>query len=103
MYTVLYAIYRKDGMSKDEFVQHYRDVHMGLAAKLPGVRSYQVHFVNGTVEARDEPDAFAVTQFDSEADFQKAAESPEMATAGADAAIFASRFGTYLVEAHTVV
>jgi uncharacterized protein (TIGR02118 family) len=49
-----------------------------------------------------EADGFAILTFDSAADFEAAAASPEMAAAGEDAALFARHFDVYLVDEHVV-
>src|SRR5690348_13626783 len=103
MFTVAFAVYRKDGMSREDFQQHYRDIHAPIGARLPGARSYRVLLVNQAVEARDEPDAIAIMDFDSEEDFQAATQSAEMAEGNEDAAKFTSHFGTYMVEALDVI
>lgn len=103
MYTVLYALYRKEGLSQEEFASYWTEVHAPIARKLPNVLSYRICPVTGSADAEHEVDGFAVLDFDSEADFAAAAQSPEMAEAGADAAKFARHFGVYFVDAHTVV
>ena len=103
MYTVIYALYRKEGLSQEEFAKHWTEVHAPIARKLPNVRSYRICPVTGSSDALHEVDGFAVLDFDSEADFTAAAASPEMAEAGEDAAKFARHFGVYMVDAHDVV
>jgi uncharacterized protein (TIGR02118 family) len=103
VYTVIYALYRKDGMSQEEFARHWTEVHAPIARTLPNVRSYRICPVTGSADALHEVDGFAVLDFDSEADFGAAAQSPEMAEAGEDAAKFARHFGVYMVDAHEVV
>ncbi len=104
MYTVIYQLYRKQDMSREEFARHWVEIHAPIAEKLPKVRSYRIFPVLQAADALEpEVDGFAVLDFDSEADFQAAAESPEMTAAGEDAATFARHFGVYMVQAHTVV
>ena len=104
MYTVVYELYRKEGISREEFARHWVEVHGPLAAQLPRVRSYRICPVTSAVDALGrEVDGFAILDFDSVEDFQAAAASPEMAAAGEDAAQFAGHFAVYMVEAHTVV
>ena len=103
MYTVIYALYRNEGLSQEEFAKYWTETHAPIARKLPKVRSYRICPVTGTHETLHDVDGFAILDFDSEADFAAAAESPEMAEAGEDAAKFARHFGVYMVDAHTVV
>ena len=42
MYTVLFAMYRKDGLSPEEFVAHYRDAHIPITRRFAGLRQYDV-------------------------------------------------------------
>ena len=103
MYTVLYALSRKEGMSREDFSRYYRDVHTGFGKKVPNLRGYDVFLVEGSPDGEGNSDAFAVMQFDSEADFQSAAQSPEMAAAGEDAGNFAGAFSTFIVQAEKVI
>ena len=104
MYTVIYQLYRKDGMSREDFARHWTETHAPIAAKLPYVKSYTIYPVTGSADAIEpEVDGFALLEFESEEDFQKAAESPEMAESGEDAALFARHFGVYMVDAHRVI
>jgi uncharacterized protein (TIGR02118 family) len=100
---VIYALYRKEGMSREDFARHWTEVHAPLAAKLPNVRSYTINPVTAAMQVEGtEADGFAILTFDSQADFEAAAASPEMAAAGEDAATFARHFDVYLVEEHVV-
>lgn len=103
MYTMIYALYRKDGLSPEEFRRHWVEVHAPLGAKIPGMVSYNIFPVTGSVDSLHEVDGFAVADFGSEEGFQTAVESPEMAAAVADTANFARHFGVYNVEANTVI
>lgn len=104
MYTVIYQLYRKEGMSREEFADYWVNVHGPIAANLPNVRSYRICPVKGSADAMEpEVDGFAILEFDSEEDFQKSSESEEMAMAGEDAAKFSRHFGVYMVDAHQVI
>jgi uncharacterized protein (TIGR02118 family) len=104
MHTVIYQLYRQEGMSREEFARHWTEIHAPIAAKLPHVKSYTIYPATGSVDALEpEVDGFAVLEFESEEDFQKANESAEMAAAGEDAAKFARHFGVYMVDAHRVI
>lgn len=104
MYTVVYALYRQEGMSREEFARYWVETHAPIAAKLPHVRSYRIAPVTSATNVLgEEADGFAILEFDSEADFQAAAASPEMAAAGEDAARFARHFDVYTVDVHQVI
>jgi uncharacterized protein (TIGR02118 family) len=103
VFKVIYALYRKDGMSREEFARHWTEVHAPLAARLPNARSYTINPVTAAMQVEGtEADGFAILTFDSAADFEAAAASPEMAAAGEDAALFARHFDVYLVDEHVV-
>jgi|SRR5215211_5057594 len=104
MYTVIYQLYRKDGMSRDEFAKHWTETHAPIASKLPHVKSYRIFPVTGSADALEpEVDGFALLEFDSEEDFQKTSQSAEMAESGEDAAKFTRHFGVYMVDGHKVI
>jgi uncharacterized protein (TIGR02118 family) len=63
----LTLIYRRDGMSVEEFRRHWLEVHGPLAARTPGLRRYVQHHV---LESRSRhnvlrPDGIAELWFDS--------------------------------------
>jgi uncharacterized protein (TIGR02118 family) len=104
MLTVVYVLYRLEGLSREEFTRHWVDTHAALGAKLPGVRSYRIMPVTSATDCLGpEADGFALLEFDTQEDFDTAVGSPEMAAAGADAATFARHFDVYTVEQHTVI
>jgi uncharacterized protein (TIGR02118 family) len=105
MVKAIYVVYRKEGISPEEFARHWTEVHAPIARNLPYVRSYTIHPVTSAmeIEGAKQADGFAVLTWDSMEDFEKAAASPEMAAAGEDAAKFARHFEVYLVDDHTVI
>ena len=99
MYHVLFGIYRKPELSVDEFLTHYRDVHLPIAKRLPKLRQYEIFPVQPGAESDgDSPDAFALMRFDSAEDFQAFLTTPEMAEAVEDNEKFIDRFDTYVVD-----
>jgi uncharacterized protein (TIGR02118 family) len=99
MYRVLFAMHRKEGMSAEDFVAHYRDSHIPLTRRFRGLRQYDVYPVTG----EEGPDAFAIMAFDSAADFEAAAASDEMKEAMADSATFVSGTESYTIDHIPVV
>jgi uncharacterized protein (TIGR02118 family) len=93
MYTALFAMYRKDGLSPEEFVAHYRDTHILITRRVAGLRQYDVF----PVEGAEGPDAFAVMAFDSAHDFQAILDTEEFKEAMADSETFVSRTDSYVV------
>jgi uncharacterized protein (TIGR02118 family) len=102
MYRVLFAMYRKEGTSAEDFVAHYRDSHIPITSRFAGLRHYEVLPVTGTEEP-DAPDAFAIMAFDSEEDFQAVLSSPEFGEAMEDSAKFVARASSYVVDQIPVV
>jgi uncharacterized protein (TIGR02118 family) len=79
------------------FDSYYRQTHIPLAKKIPGLRSYSIS--NGPVQALagNAPYLIAVLTFDSMADIDAAIASPEGQAAAADLANFASGGATLLI------
>jgi uncharacterized protein (TIGR02118 family) len=102
MYRVLFAMYRKEGTSAEDFLAHYRESHIPITRRFPGLREYTVLPIAGTQE-EDAPDAFATMAFDSEEDFQAVLSSPEFGEAMEDSAKFVARASSYVVDQIQVV
>ncbi len=94
MYTIVFFTKRVDGMSRDEFFQHYRDTHYELAKKLPGLLSYQ----QAEIDPAGRPwpvaaqladyDAVSFYTFESRDDAVAAFASPEGVATDADTPLF---------------
>ena len=54
MHLVLFAMYRKDGLSHEDFVAHYRDVHIPITRAFPACAT-----TTSSRRRREGPDAFA--------------------------------------------
>ena len=79
------------------FDQHYQDVHVPLAQKIPGVTRFEAGKVS-TVDGSDSPYyLMAQLWFEDMAAFGAGMGSPEGAAAGADVASFATGGATMLV------
>jgi uncharacterized protein (TIGR02118 family) len=102
MHRVVFAMYRKEGMSAEDFAAHYRDSHIPITRRFAGLRHYEVLPVTGTEEG-DAPDAFAIMAFDSEEDFEAVLSSPEFGEAMEDSAKFVARASSYVVDQIPVV
>ena len=63
----LTLVYRRDGMTVEQFRAHWRDVHGPLAARTPGLRRYVQHHVVDTRSPSNvlRPDGIAELWFDS--------------------------------------
>mgnify|MGYP001616700173 CR=1 FL=1 len=80
---------RKDGISHEEFVDHWLKRHAALCVKLPGLRRYAVNLVERGRFPYFDYDGFSELWFDSEADLNAAMQSPEGRTLLADLPNFA--------------
>jgi uncharacterized protein (TIGR02118 family) len=99
MHRVLFAIHRKPELSFDEFLTHYREVHIPMARELPKLKEYDIFPVppgpDGDGQA---PDAFTMMAFDSVEDFQTFLGSPQMGAIAADNDTFIERFEMFTVD-----
>jgi uncharacterized protein (TIGR02118 family) len=98
MHRVLFVVYRRDGMTFDDFLAHYRNVHLPIARRFPKLRRYDIFPISASPVSDAGPDAFALMTFDRPADFDAALASPEFAEAVADNETFVQRFETYVVD-----
>jgi uncharacterized protein (TIGR02118 family) len=104
VYTVVYAIYAKEGMSAEDFRHHLTEVHSKIGRRLPGVRRYEQFPIKAADgELGPEVGAFAIVQFDSEADSDAAVASDVMQEAIADAPNYARHFSTYVVDVNSLL
>ena len=79
------------------FEKHYRDVHMPLAMKLPGLRRCELSWVKHALGG--DPRYFLVGElyFDDAAALQRALTSPEGEATAADVASFAGSLAHIMV------
>lgn len=104
MYSMIFAIYPKEGMSAEECADYVTSVHSQIGARMPHAKALRQFAVTGTHEVRDaDIAAFTLLEFESEEDFNAAAASSVMEEANADTANFAEHIGVYNVRPHTVV
>ena len=103
MHHVLFTVYRKPELSKDEFFRHYREIHVPIAQRFPKLRKYDIYPIVGSAGADGEPDAFAIMTFASPEEFAAAVESPEFAEAVVDNESFVDHFDTYVIDRLPVV
>jgi len=100
---------RKDGMTHDQFMAHWVEIHAPLAHAVPGLRRYvQSHIV----EERTRPDipatpvdidGIAELWYDDRDAMARALASPEARVLHADGALFIGRIKTFTVEEHAVI
>src|SRR5690349_22661819 len=104
MIKVVGLLTRKSGLTHEQFVKHWLEVHGPLAHAVPGVRRYVQSHMIGTrtrpiiLETGVEVDGIAELWYDDEAALARAAASPEMKRLTDDGALFIGRIKSYVVE-----
>jgi uncharacterized protein (TIGR02118 family) len=100
---------RKDGLTHEEFVRHWFEVHAPLAHAVPGVRRYvQSHIVaeptRPDIPATDvEIDGIAELWYDDRAAMERANQTPEAKRLFADGALFIGRIKSFVVEEKVII
>ena len=103
-YTKRLGILRKkDGITHDEFVNHWLQKHAALCLKLPGMRRYSVNLVDRARFPNFDYDGFSELWFDSEADLVAALNSPEGKTLLADLPNFAKDVSPIISVEHQML
>jgi len=100
---------RKAGITHDEFVRHWLEIHAPLAHVVPGIRRYVQSHIAGTRSRSDIPDTdvevdgIAELWYDDLEASQRAAATPEMQRLTDDGALFIGRIKTYVIEEKTII
>ncbi|MGE0481777.1 MAG: EthD family reductase [Phycisphaerae bacterium] len=92
----LIALYSKPA-NAESFEQHYRNVHMPLAARMPGLRKTVLGWVRGSPMGEARYHLVAELYFDSHEALKAAMKSPEGAAAAKDLMGFAGELVHLLV------
>jgi uncharacterized protein (TIGR02118 family) len=93
----------KDGMSHQEFTEHWLQRHAALCLKLPGLRRYSVNLVDRTRFPHFDYDGFSELWFDSEEDLVSSLSSPEGKTLLADLPNFAKDVSPIISVEHQML
>ena len=109
MVKSLGLLVRKEGMTHEQFMKHWVEIHAPLALKVPGIRRYvQSHIV----DERHRPDipdigvaidGVAELWYDDAEAMARAAATPEMKALHADGALFIGRIQSFVVHEHVVI
>ena len=109
MIKSLSLLTRKSGMTHEQFMKHWVEVHGPLALVVPGLRRYvQSHIV----EVRERPDiptldvdidGVAELWYDDRETMARALASPEAKALYADGALFIGRIKTFTTEEQVVI
>jgi len=95
---------RKPGMTHEQFMKHWVEIHAPLALKVPGLRRYvQSHIVEDRKRPDVPPldveiDGIAELWYDDRESLARALASPEGKALYADGALFIGRIRTYTVD-----
>ena len=91
----LIALY-KTPQDPDAFMAHYKDTHVPLVHKLPGLHKVEVAKVVNTLMGEQGNFLLAEMYFADEASYKAAMKSPENAAAGKDVGSFAAGLVTLM-------
>ena len=100
---------RKDGMTHEQFVRHWVDIHAPLARAVPGLRRYVQSHILAERKRPDIPalevevDGVAELWYDDAESMARAMASPESKALHADGALFIGRIKSYTVEERVIV
>jgi uncharacterized protein (TIGR02118 family) len=100
---------RKPGISHEEFVKHWVEIHAPMARACPGIGRYTLTIVNSTVTRDDvapfeiQVDGIAEMWFKSQADFEAYSTSPATKRLRDDGATFIGRQIAFLTEEKVVI
>lgn len=109
MIKVLSLLTRKDGLTHEDFVRHWRDIHGPLALSVPGLRRYVQSHIGGTRTRADIPetevevDGIAELWYDDEASLRASAATPEAQRLYADGALFIGRIKTWIIDEQQII
>lgn len=109
MIKVLSLLTRKDGITHEEFVRHWLEVHAPLAHAVPGIRRYVQSHIVDTLSRPDIPDTaievdgIAELWYDDLESFRRAAATPEMKLLTDDGALFIGRIKTYVIDEKPII
>ena len=89
------ALYRTPD-DADQFLAHYRDVHLPLVRKLPGLVDARITRINKTLVGEAGTFLLAEMNFADDDALKAALRSPENAACGQDAMAFAGKLVTVM-------
>ena len=100
---------RKAGLTHEQFVRHWLEIHAPLAHAVPGIRRYvQSHIVEERrrpdIPATDvEIDGIAELWYDDRQAMAAALATPAAKALHADGALFIGRLKTYTIEEKVII
>ncbi len=109
MIKMLALLTRKEGITHEQFVKHWYEIHGPLAHAVPGIRRYVQSHIVGTRSRPDIPDTdvevdgIAELWYDDMAAAERAAATPEMKRLTDDGALFIGRIKSYIIEERQII
>jgi uncharacterized protein (TIGR02118 family) len=100
---------RKEGLSHEQFMKHWVEIHAPLAHAVPGVRRYVQTHILGERTRPDIPetevavDGIAELWFDDRAAMERSNASPEAKRLHADGALFIGQIKSFISEEFVVI
>jgi uncharacterized protein (TIGR02118 family) len=92
---------KRPELSREEFFERWTGEHVEIAKRLPGLRGYAIHILDGEAPPYD---GIAITTFDSRDDAERAFADSELADGLARTRDeFAASVEVFFSEAHVVV
>jgi uncharacterized protein (TIGR02118 family) len=97
----LSLVRKRPELTKEEFVARWKGEHVEIAKRLPGLRGYVIHVLDGEAPPFD---GIAITTFDTREDAERAFADPELAAGLLRTRDdFASSVEVYFAQEHVVV
>jgi uncharacterized protein (TIGR02118 family) len=109
MIKSLSLLTRKAGLTHEQFVKHWLEIHGPLARKVPGLRRYvQTHIVEERTRpdipsSNVEIDGIAELWYDDRESMARSVASPEAKALYADGALFIGRIKIYTTEEKEII
>lgn len=109
MIKVLSLLTRKAGLSHEEFVKHWLEVHGPLAHAVPGIRRYVQSHITGTRTRADIPetavevDGIAELWYDDEEAMRRSAATPEAQRLYADGALIIGQIKSFIIQEEEII
>ena len=100
---------RRDGLSHEDFVKHWFEIHAPLAHAVPGVRRYVQSHILGERTRPDIPttdveiDGIAELWYDDLEAMERANATPEAKRLHDDGALFIGHIKSYVVEEKVII
>ncbi|GAA5236471.1 EthD family reductase [Verticiella sediminum] len=109
MIKSLSLLSRREGITHEEFLEHWTQVHAPLAHEVPGLRRYVLTHILATRERPDIPsmdvevDGIAELWYDDQAALQAANASSQAKRLHDDGATFIGRIQTFTTYEQTII